>query len=81
MSNKEGGAKTLDLLFWKDWSCLLFLPQAPRWPKARGLLVAVVTLATHFLINTQTRTPCLLRVEPSSLFVRAWQKQSLNQRL
>lgn len=79
--NKEGGAKTLDLLFWKDRSCLLFLPQAPRWPKARGLLVAVVTLATHFLINTQTRTPCLLRVEPSSLFVRAWQKQSLNQRL
>lgn len=81
MSNREGGDKTLDLLFWEDGSFLLFLPQAPRWPKARGLLVAVVTLVTHFLINTQTRTPCLLRVELSRLFVRAWQKQSLNRRL
>jgi len=63
MNSEEGAANTLDVLFWKDLGCFLFSPQAFRWPKTRGILVAVVIFATHFLINTETRTFCLLRLE------------------
>ena len=63
MKSEEEAANTLDLLFWKDSDCFLFLPQAFRWPKARGILVVVVIFANHFLINTETRTFCLPRLE------------------
>lgn len=49
---------------------------------AKGL-VAVVTLATHFLVNTQTRTLCLLRLElnSQSLLNGAWLREGLSLRL
>lgn len=43
--------------------------EAASWPKAPIMaqgLVAAVTSATHFQMNTQTRTLCLLRLELSS---------------
>lgn len=60
MSNEEGAAKTSDLLVCKGWSH--FFAQGSKVAKG---LVTVVTLATHFLISTQTRTLCLLRLELS----------------
>lgn len=54
----EGAAKTSDLLLCKKWGC--FLAQGPKIAKG---LVTTVTLTTHFLINTQTRTLCLLQLD------------------
>lgn len=66
--SKEGDAKSLDLLFWKDLGCFVFSPQTLGWLKGGGRehLVAEVIFATHFLINTETRTLCLLRLKLSS---------------
>lgn len=54
----EGVAKTSDLLLCKKWGC--FLAQGPKIAKG---LVTTVTLTTHFLINTQTRTLCLPQLD------------------
>lgn len=71
MSKEEGEAKSLDLLFWKDLGCFVFSLQTLGWLKAgRGkegeLLVAEMIFATYFLIYTETRTLCLLRLKLSS---------------
>lgn len=59
--HEQWAAKTSDLLLCKEGGC--FLAQSPKMAKG---LVAAVTLATHFLINTQTRALCLLQLELSS---------------
>lgn len=61
---------------------LPFLAPGLQMARGQGDLGSCGDFSTHFLINTETRTFCLQRLELSSrILLLAWLREGLNQRL